>query len=71
MKKLCLIVLVDLIFSFTAYAKKEMIVVKVDGSSTVAPISEAVAEEFQNEKHIRVTVGTSGTGGGFHKFCKG
>lgn len=47
-------------------------VIKVDGSSTVAPVSEAVAEEFQ-KKHanIKVTVGTSGTGGGFKKFCRG
>jgi phosphate transport system substrate-binding protein len=47
--------------------------VKVDGSSTVYPITEAVAEEFQKtEKNaIRVTVGISGTGGGFKKFCRG
>jgi phosphate transport system substrate-binding protein len=48
-------------------------VVKVDGSSTVYPITEAVAEEFQKAKKnaIRVTVGISGTGGGFKKFCRG
>jgi len=46
--------------------------VKVDGSSTVYPITEAVAEEFQKtNKDIRVTVGISGTGGGFKKFCRG
>lgn len=47
--------------------------VKVDGSSTVFPITEAVAEEFQRESRgaIRVTVGISGTGGGFKKFCRG
>jgi phosphate transport system substrate-binding protein len=47
--------------------------VKVDGSSTVFPITEAVAEEFQKETRglIRVTVGISGTGGGFKKFCRG
>ncbi len=47
--------------------------VKVDGSSTVFPITEAVAEEFQNKKRgaVRVTVGISGTGGGFKKFCAG
>lgn len=47
--------------------------VKVDGSSTVYPITEAVAEEFQKAKRaaIRVTVGISGTGGGFKKFCRG
>ena len=47
--------------------------VKVDGSSTVYPITEAVAEDFQKSKKnsIRVTVGISGTGGGFKKFCRG
>lgn len=47
-------------------------IVKVDGSSTVYPITEAVAEEFQKaKKGIKVTVGISGTGGGFKKFCRG
>ena len=48
-------------------------IVKVDGSSTVFPITEAVAEEFQKSKKgaVRVTVGISGTGGGFKKFCRG
>jgi phosphate transport system substrate-binding protein len=48
-------------------------VVKVDGSSTVFPITEAVAEEFQKARKgaINVTVGISGTGGGFKKFCRG
>lgn len=47
-------------------------VIKVDGSSTVYPITEAVAEEFQKAKKnaIKVTVGISGTGGGFKKFCR-
>jgi phosphate transport system substrate-binding protein len=47
--------------------------VKIDGSSTVYPITEAVAEEFQTMKKgaVRVTVGISGTGGGFKKFCRG
>lgn len=46
--------------------------VKIDGSSTVFPITEAVAEEFQRaHKDVRVTVGISGTGGGFKKFCLG
>lgn len=47
--------------------------VKVDGSSTVFPITEAVAEEFQKNTRgaVRVTVGISGTGGGFKKFCRG
>ncbi len=48
-------------------------VIKIDGSSTVFPITEAVAEEFQiqNRGKVRVTVGISGTGGGFKKFCRG
>ncbi|MBX3695705.1 MAG: PstS family phosphate ABC transporter substrate-binding protein [Steroidobacteraceae bacterium] len=48
-------------------------VIKIDGSSTVFPISEAVAEEFQIARRgkVRVTVGISGTGGGFKKFCRG
>lgn len=48
-------------------------VIKVDGSSTVFPITEAMAEEFQNLKKgsVNVTVGISGTGGGFKKFCRG
>lgn len=47
--------------------------VKIDGSSTVFPITEAVAEEFQKAKKgtVQVTVGISGTGGGFKKFCRG
>ena len=46
--------------------------VTLDGSSTVFPISEAVAEEFQKATPgVRVTVGISGTGGGFQKFCRG
>ncbi len=46
-------------------------IVAVDGSSTVFPISEAVAEGFQGANPARVTVGVSGTGGGFQKFCAG
>ena len=47
--------------------------VRVDGSSTVYPITEAVAEDFQKARKnaVRVTVGISGTGGGFKKFCRG
>jgi phosphate transport system substrate-binding protein len=47
--------------------------IKIDGSSTVFPISEVAAEEFQKSKagSIKVTVGVSGTGGGFKKFCSG
>ena len=47
-------------------------VVKVDGSSTVFPVTEAVAEEFGKvHPKVRVTVGISGTGGGFKKYCVG
>ncbi|HEX6586234.1 MAG TPA: PstS family phosphate ABC transporter substrate-binding protein [Solirubrobacterales bacterium] len=46
--------------------------IRVDGSSTVAPLTEAIAEEFNAQNpDVRVTVGTSGTGGGFEKFCAG
>lgn len=46
--------------------------VKVDGSSTVAPLSKAAAEFFKDEQaKVNVTVATSGTGGGFKKFCNG
>jgi phosphate transport system substrate-binding protein len=46
--------------------------VLADGSSTVYPITEAMAEEFMAANPgVRVTVGTSGTGGGFEKFCNG
>jgi phosphate transport system substrate-binding protein len=46
--------------------------ISIDGSSTVFPISEAIAEEFQKvDQNTRVTVGISGTGGGFQKFCRG
>lgn len=46
--------------------------IKVDGSSTVFPITEAIAEDFQvaNRGKIKATVGISGTGGGFKKFCR-
>jgi phosphate transport system substrate-binding protein len=46
--------------------------IRVDGSSTVGPLTEAIAEEFNAENpDVKVTVGTSGTGGGFEKFCAG
>jgi phosphate transport system substrate-binding protein len=58
-------------FVSPAYAQQKL--VKIDGSSTVFPVTEAVAEEFQKAKkqQIKVTVGISGTGGGFKKFCRG
>jgi phosphate transport system substrate-binding protein len=46
--------------------------IRADGSSTVGPLTEAAAEGFQGENAgVKVTVGTSGTGGGFEKFCAG
>ena len=53
----------------SAFAAEKII--KIDGSSTVYPITEAVAEEFQAAQKVKVTVGESGTGGGFKKFCRG
>jgi phosphate transport system substrate-binding protein len=52
-------------------AAGEQQVIKIDGSSTVFPITEAVAEEFQKQGKAKVTVGISGTGGGFKKFVRG
>lgn len=48
-------------------------IIKIDGSSTVFPVTEAMAEEFQalQKGKVNVTVGISGTGGGFKKFCRG
>jgi phosphate transport system substrate-binding protein len=59
-----------LVAAATAFAQQ---IVKIDGSSTVFPVTEAVAEDFQKAKKnlIKVTVGISGTGGGFKKFCRG
>ena len=65
-----LLVLVALIFAscFKKYEGR----IQIDGSSSVYPITEAVAEEFRKERpNIRVTVGVSGTGGGFKKFARG
>ena len=46
--------------------------IRIDGSSTVAPLTQAMAEGFNEENpDVDVTVGTSGTGGGFEKFCAG
>src|SRR5215207_11381613 len=55
----------------TSNTKTGSAVITADGSSTVYPITEAVAEEFQAANAgTRVTVGSSGTGGGFQKFCR-
>jgi len=46
--------------------------IRIDGSSTVAPFAQAAAEEFHAQNpDVKITVGTSGTGGGFEKFCAG
>ena len=61
--------LLGLLAATSAHAQ----IVKIDGSSTVFPITEGVAEDFQKAKKgsVKVTVGISGTGGGFKKFCRG
>ncbi|PKO25367.1 MAG: protein sphX [Betaproteobacteria bacterium HGW-Betaproteobacteria-8] len=51
--------------------KAQAYIIRIDGSSTVFPITEAIAEEFQLSTKIRTTVGISGSGGGFKKFCRG
>ncbi len=63
--------LISSVFAMPVLAQTKTIA--IDGSSTVFPVMEAVAEEFQkaNKGAIRVTVGISGTGGGFKKFCRG
>ena len=74
MKAISLLTAATIAFAGLALAPKaDAQVIKIDGSSTVFPITEAVAEEFQiqNRGKIRVTVGISGTGGGFKKFCRG
>ncbi len=46
--------------------------IQIDGSSTVAPFAQAAAEQFKADNpDVKITVGTSGTGGGFEKFCEG
>lgn len=65
-------ILVLLLSVFFSGCGDDSHLVEVDGSSTVYPITEAVAEEFQKEnRKLRVTVGISGTGGGFKKFGRG
>ena len=64
------------LFTLTLFAptlRAQAPVVRVDGSSTVFPVAEAVAEEFQKAKQgkVKVTVGIAGTGGGFKKFARG
>lgn len=70
MKHLFVAVLCFAVFACGDSAEKSS--VKIDGSSTVFPITEAVAVEFQRQRDdIRVTIGVSGTGGGFKKFTIG
>ena len=71
LKKLTLIFL---LFSVSAFGRSHSLTGKIliDGSSTVYPITEAVAEEFRAEyPRVRVNIGVSGTGGGFKKFSVG
>ncbi|MFN4260848.1 MAG: PstS family phosphate ABC transporter substrate-binding protein [Gemmataceae bacterium] len=67
------ILILTTITSSSGCGRKQPTMIKIDGSSTVYPVTEAVAEEFQKLKHnqIKVTVGISGTGGGFKKFTRG
>jgi len=64
------IIIIGVSISTKAYPSQ---LIKVDGSSTVYPITEAVVEEFQKVEKgkTKVTIGISGTGGGFKKFCNG
>ncbi|NJM98214.1 MAG: PstS family phosphate ABC transporter substrate-binding protein [Phormidesmis sp. RL_2_1] len=56
----------------TAVALAQSSIIEIDGSSTVFPITEAMAEEFVGANpDIDISVGVSGTGGGFEKFCAG
>tara|TARA_B100001059_G_C17777103_1_gene551944 strand:- start:602 stop:1552 length:951 start_codon:yes stop_codon:yes gene_type:complete len=81
MKKQILIILVAVIVLSCGENKKssessnsEMLsgTIQVDGSSTVFPVTEAVAEEYRTEQpDVKVTIGVSGTGGGFKKFSRG
>lgn len=68
-----IVVAVVLALQSAAAVRAETPVIKIDGSSTVFPITEAAAEEFQTGKKgsVNVTVGISGTGGGFKKLCRG
>lgn len=71
--KLIAITFAFVIFCFSQLSLAQGKIIKIDGSSTVYPVTEAVAEEFQTSKKgsVNVTVGISGTGGGFKKFCRG
>ncbi|MES2801981.1 MAG: protein sphX, partial [Bdellovibrionota bacterium] len=69
MKLLSLIA--TLAFAVSALSAEPKLI-KIDGSSTVYPITEAMAEEFQIQQKgaVKITAAFSGTGGGFKKFCR-
>jgi len=70
--KLILLLLVIFSFAIPSLAAKTTGKVIIDGSSTVFPITEAIAEDFRKvAPRVRVAIGVSGTGGGFKKFVKG
>jgi len=69
--KKILFALVAALIALAGCSKREATIIAIDGSSTVFPITEAVAEEFQRENDARVTIGVSGSGGGFKKFGNG
>ena len=76
MKRLLMFITLTAVFLFSAgdksFSEGLSGKIRIDGSSTVFPITEAVAEEFQKlHRKVRVTVGISGTGGGFKKFTTG
>lgn len=61
-----------LLFGFSVQNASAADLIRIDGSSTVYPITEAVAEEYQiKNRSARITIGISGSGGGFKKFCRG
>ena len=76
MKKLLMLLILSAVFLLSmddkSFAEGLFGKIRINGSSTVFPITEAVAEEFQKlHRKVRVTVGISGTGGGFKKFATG
>jgi phosphate transport system substrate-binding protein len=71
MKKLIFVPVLASLLSCGGSGNKQAGTVQIDGSSTVYPITEAIAEEFQiSNKGVKVTAGESGTGGGFKKFLR-
>lgn len=71
-KKLFVLILFSGVFLYSCGSGGSQQEIKIDGSGTVYPITEAVAEEFRNiDPNIRVSVGSSGSGAGFKKFTRG